>query len=59
MLLLPPQPAMRKEMTDKEAELTLSQQEYDALKQQLHHMMTTIAKEAADIENLEAELREG
>ena len=46
-------------MADKEHQLTLTQQQYQALQQQLEHMLLTIAKETDDIKRLEGELREG
>ena len=46
-------------MADKEHELTLTQQQYQALQHQLEHMLLTIARETDEIKRLEMELREG
>ena len=50
---------MKREVADRETQLDLSTQEYQALQTKLEHMLATIARETMEIKKLEQELREG
>ncbi|KAK2177182.1 hypothetical protein NP493_614g00022 [Ridgeia piscesae] len=49
---------VKREVADRETQLDLSTQEYQALQSQLEHMLATIARETMEIKKLEQELRE-
>ena len=50
---------VKREVADRETQLDMSTQQYQALQSKLEHMLATIARETIEIKKLEQELREG